>query len=386
MMGRAREVALKFWGDRANRISLLLAVSLVLFICHYQVAVLEYVPLFQIGGFLIVFVTGYALLNDWHETKRIGLGPKYIWIPLAVISGSAVARVFIQHDPQTFGGALFMASMFGLYVMSRRYGERALNMFVPVVIIGAVSVIVGGIVSPNYQGNAGLFNNYATASEFLVFGWVVSPRRYQWWLSAIVVAALFFSAAPESVFYVAAIGVVVLIRHDWGRRILLPLGILGLCFLVCTPLGITQDLWGRSLSMLHTTYVATSDTSLTVEQRDQMLNRATDDRWLGTWGLDRPVSPLGHGLDITNSVVTTNPGFHVPHFIALLVTDQLGPVAAAAWLFVIVAGFIKSQKKYAYLALGLFGVFQPFVWTEMAPYMWVTAGATRGTSYVFREA
>ena len=378
----------EFWKGKEARISFALGVSLFLCICHYQATPFQYVPLFQLGVFGVIFITGYVIFGNWKQTQTVGLGPRYLWIPLAIIAGSAVARLFIQHDSRTLAGALFMVGMFGLYIASRRYGVKALGVFMPIVVIGALSVIVQGMVWPSYAGNAGLFNNYAIAAEFLVFGWAVSSPKHQWWLAALVIVALFFSAAPEAIFYVAIMGLVVLLRKDLGKKIALPLGALGLCLVIATPLGFTQQLWARSFSMLGMTYKAVSDSTLTSSEQSLLLNRATDDRWLGTWQLSRSVSPLGHGLDVTNAIVISDPSFKVPHFIMLLITDQLGPIAAGAWLFAIIVGFVKTKWKYACLALGIFGVFQPFVWTQLAPYMWVTIGVASSSergAYVFKD-
>jgi hypothetical protein len=373
---------------KENRISVLLCIGLLFFIAHYQnQPLLKYVFLPQIGTAILLGVVLFILFHRWGEIKKAGFGDKFLWIPLAVISGSAILRAIIFHDLGSLAGALFMSAMFGLYLVSRIYGERALGFFMLVVMVGAVSIVVSAIIN-RHTGNSGLFNNYATASEFLVFGWLVSPRKHQWWLAGFVITGLFFTGAPEAIFYVAIIGLVVLFRRDWGIKIALPLGALGFLMVVCSVTGITQVLWQRSFDMLNGTYIAMTDGELTEEQRAKLLDESTDIRWLTTWRLQRPVSILGYGVDLTNQI--TLEGGHIPHFIGLLVTDQLGPVAAVAWFVAMIAGIRKTKWKYGFLALILFGMFQPFVWTLMAPYMWVLAGTASnskvGSSYIFKEA
>ncbi len=135
--------------------------------------------------------------------------------------------------------------------------------------------------------------------------------------------------------------------------------------------------------MLDKAYAAVTDESITQEERDGLLDEATNGRWLGGWRLHRPVQPLGYGVNLTYHYK------NIPHNIILLVTDQLGPMAAMAWCCVIVSGYRKTKWKYAFLALAMFGVFQPFVWTKMAPWLWATAGAATGSreesSYIFRD-
>jgi hypothetical protein len=375
---------------KENRIPILLCIGLLLFIAHYQSQpLLRYVFLPQIGTAILLAVVlfiVFIVFHRWNEIKQVGLGDKFLWIPLAVISGSAILRAIVYHDLDSLAGALFMSSMFGLYLVSRIHGERALSFFMPVVMVGAVSIVISAIINQK-SGNSGLFNNYATASEFLVFGWLVSPRKHQWWLAGFVIMGLFFTGAPEAIFYVAIIGLVVLLRRDWGVKIALSMGVLGFLMVVCSLVGITQVLWQRSFDIINGTYVAVTDGSLTDEQRALLLNESTDTRWLVTWRLQRPVSLLGYGLDLTNQI--TLEGGHIPHFIGLLVTDQLGPVAAVAWFVAMIAGIRRTKWKYGFLALILFGVFQPFVWTLFAPYMWTMAGSASSskvdTSYIFRE-
>ena len=115
--------------------------------------------------------------------------------------------------------------------------------------------------------------------------------------------------------------------------------------------------------------------------RDEMLDEALNHRWVHGWKVQRMIQPLGYGVELTYHSTMT------PHNIILLVTDQLGPVAACAWMACMVIGIKKTKWKYGFLALILFGVFQPFVWTEMAPYMWTMAGAATvsvRSSYIFR--
>ena len=366
---------------RENRVPLLLAAGLLLFIAHYEgQPLLKYVFLPQIGLAMLLITTLFLIANRWSLIKSVGLGPKYIWIPLAVISGSAVLRLLIQQDMGTLAGALFMSSMFGLYVVSRKYGEKALSFFMPVVIIGAISIVVQFFVTDQPK-NPGLFSNYATAAQFLVFGWLVSPRKHQWWLSAVVIVGLLISGAEEGLFYIAILGAAILIRRDWGRRILLPVGVVALVLIGGLSTGHIQD--SRAVSMIKDTYRAVTDKTLTQVERDELLNKATNERWLHGWRLHRPIQPLGYGVTVTYHYKDT------PHNIALLIIDQLGPAAMIAWFAAVIGGIRKTKWKYGFLSLILFGMFQPFVWTMMAPYMWVMSGAATTSvrsGYIFKKA
>ena len=363
------------------RVALALCIGLVLIVAHHaDQPLLSYAFLPQIGLMILVTTVLWVLATNWKSLRTEGLGPKAIWVPLAVIAGSGVLRVLVSPDKTTFAGALFLVSMFGLYVIARRYGERALSWFMPLVIVGAITIVVQALIRQT-TGNSGLFSEYATAAHFLVFGWIVSPQKHQWWLSAVVVTGLFFSGAPEAIFYCVVGGIVILARRDYSRKILAPIGAVLVLLLVCTPLGLTEAYWGRSVSMVTNAQAALADDTLSVEERDKALNEATNGRWLTGWRLHRPMQPLGYGIHLTHHYR------EIPHNIAVLVTDQLGPVAAVAWLAVIIGGIRKTKWKYGFLVLLLFGVFQPYVWTKMAPWLWAMAGASttsQASGYVFR--
>lgn len=368
--------------NRGNTIPALLSIGLLLFIAHYEgQPLLEYVFLPQIGAVILLSTVLVLVGYKWEAWKKVGLGPRIVWVPLAVIAGSAVLRLAVQPDLHTLAGSMFMVCMFALYVVSRVYGEKALSFFMPVVVMGGISVIVQAIIAPHSVGNSGIFNNYATASQFLVFGWLVSPHRHQWWLSALVGTALFATGAPEAILYGIVIGAYILIRRDWSRKTLLPIGVLTGLIVISTSLGVAQALWDRAFTMADAGYRAVTDASISPEERSDLLDVALNGRWSYGWSVQRPIQPLGYGLEITYHSVLT------PHNIILLVTDQLGPLGACAWVVAVGGGMKKTKWKYAFLALLLFGVFQPFVWTMMAPYMWTMAGAAttslRG-SYVFR--
>lgn len=368
----------QFLSNDSNRVALMLVIGFMLIMAHYaNQPLIKYIFLPQIGMALLLATVLMILYNKRHE---LTLGPKWLWIPLAVISGSAVLRAIIYHDINNLAGALFMSSMFGLYVVCRIYGEKTLSFFYPLAIIGTITIIVQSLI--NTQGeNPGIFSEYATSSQFLVFSWLVAPRKHQWWLSGVVIAGLLFSGAEEALFYIAAGGIFILARRDWSKKIWLPVGVLVAFAIFATLTGFTQIVFERAYITFQDVKSVLLDHSLTQEEKDAKLQEATNGRWLEGWRLHRPIVPLGYGVNLT---------YHyrgIPHNIVLLIIDQLGPLAMLAWLFAVIAGIRKTTWKYAYFALILFGMFQPFVWTKMAPWMWAVAGASSSerSSYIFRE-
>jgi len=356
-----------------RRVVWVLAIGLVMLVIHNpSQPFLEYIFIPQVGMAMVVGATLFLLFGNWKNLNKESLGPKAIWIPLAIIAGSGVARLVVQPDLHTLAGALFMASMFGLYIISRQYGERVLALFMPVVVILAGSIIIRAILySP--MKNAGLLGyNYALATEFLLFGLIVSPKKYQWWLSGIVFTALFFSGSEEALFCCVVLAFVLLVRRDWSKKLLLLLGILVMILLVSTSLGITQRLYSRAWSLITTTKVAATNPELTEEERQALFIIGTNNRFGGNWRLS-PIRPLGYGLKITEVYMGTQ------HNTVLLIIEQIGPIAAVAWIALIIGGIIRTRWKYAFIIMALIGVWQPLSWTQFAPYLWVMVGAATGS-------
>ena len=73
-----------------------------------------------------------------------------------------------------------------------------------------------------------------------------------------------------------------------------------------------------------------------------------------------------------------------------VVSSRVLALAMLAWFAVVISGIKRTAWKYAFVALIMFGVFQPFVWTKMAPWLWAVAGASTasagGPGYIFKEA
>jgi hypothetical protein len=348
----------------------------------------------------------FIVLQD--RKKEITLGDRRVWIPLAIIAlsiaGSGIIKLFNIPAGQTrhilgfaLATTLFGAYLFGIYLVGRILGSGLFTPFSWAIVIGSLGCLLygilypgvktGGFISPSGVTEEGIFyqGNYDIATGLLVFGTIVSALQRRWWLTGIAIVGLFFTGAAEAIFVVGVLLVVVIIRGDFSRKLLVPVGTLAITLIVCTPLGITQKLYMPSVEMVAQAQEAVTmevETEEDIIVRDEMLNEATGYRWLDHWRIS-PIKPFGYGYNMT--------AFYkgIPHNIVLIIIEQVGVVAAIAWLWI--AGFclIKTRWKYAWAGLIALGVFDHFIWTQVAPWFWALVGVSivysRRKDYIFKE-
>ena len=149
-----------------------------------------------------------------------------------------------------------------------------------------------------------------------------------------------------------------------------------LTILVCIPLGIIQQLW-------YTTPIRVEAAITTDIDNEAKMDTAIGYRW-GPWGLAlQDIRLLGHGYEPSNVRGGTI------HNVPLRILYELGPLAATAWIAIIVYLFVKSKRKYIPTAILALALFDHFLWTQLCAYMFVAIGiATRNDSisdYIFRK-
>ncbi len=64
------------------------------------------------------------------------------------------------------------------------------------------------------------------------------------------------------------------------------------------------------------------------------------------------------------------------HNTPLHITDQIGPMAGIAWLWVSVFCLVKTRWKYFWAAVLVTSILDYYIWTQFAPWWWVLAGAS----------
>ena len=353
-----------------------MGLGLVLYAVHNRLQPgLEFVFLPHVG---FLFVAMSVILIITRKDYKMDFGPKWVWIPMAVIVGSALLRIALAPTMDSVAGAGFAMMMFGVYLVARELGKDIFKVFLPFLIIEAGSVIVmgiyykgihvGGIMTSPPMTDVGA--NYDIAVGFIVFAFVVSRFKYQWLLVPLVLVALFFTGAPEAIFVVGVMGIVLIWRRDWNRKLWLTIGAVILVAGLWVGLGYGKDLYSYTTDKLQQAWVGDIDDALT--GRIYVIQEAMSD-----------IQPLGHGYE---------PGVAEPdtvHNVPLIIVDQLGIPAAIAFLIATGYCLVRTRWKYAWFAVLSLCVFDHFIWTQIAPFWWALAGvstvAVIDNDYIYKQ-
>lgn len=337
---------------------------------------IDYIILPQLG---LIIVAVCPVFYFMKHPRKLDLGPKYIWIPMLVIVASIAARLIIDFSVYALAGAFYGVIMFGVYLLSRQLGRAIFLAFIPFVVIVAISCIVDGLRNPGVV-TGGIITNYCASAGFMIFGTIVNKFKWQWVMATLVLVALFFGGALEALFAVGVLSIIVLARRDWGRKTLLPIGLLVVAVTLWGSLGHFAPLWGKyNIDVLFG--MARGEIALT----DDTVNKATTGRWVNIANRMSNIQPLGRGFWVTMPrTEAATEGYYEfsgldeepVHNVPLVIVDQIGPVAGLAWLFIVIFCLVKTKWKYAWSAVLILSVFDHFIWTQFAPYWWVLAGVS----------
>jgi hypothetical protein len=343
----------------------------------------DYILLPWVG---LCFIIAAIISVPFKSWAKVGLGPRWVWMPLAVlcmtIALSGVAQYARNEVTFIHGLAPLVTACvwFGVYLLVRLEGENIGKPIAIAVIIESVSLIVyafmtngvknGGMVSPT---------NYDISAGFLVFGVFMSPRKWQWWLSSIAIVGLFFSGAEEGIVALASIALVLVILKDYSVKAVLPACTLIVAILVSIPSGVAHNLYFGNPARQDTTnntptYTMTKIEAAEMAIRDigkpefyQDIKVATGNRWGIHWRVS-PIRLFGYGYNLTNYY------WGIPHNIALIIIEQVGPVGVVAWLAVTFYCFKTSKRYYLWSAVLALGMFDHYSWTTIAPWYFAQVG------------
>lgn len=325
--------------------------------------VLFFLPTF---GFLLLAIgMSLFLLWNWEQVKEVGCGDKRVWIPLAVIvTGMGLSGFVNGGSFQSKVAPLFMGLvLFGLYVVARVVGKDIFRALAPFVIIGSVSVVVAGVLTPG-QYTGGFITNYCAAAGYLIFGALVCQGKWRYFVMWVALIGLFFVGALEALFIMGVLGCVLLIRRDFSKRLVLWASVVVLLIVAWGLLGHLAPLYqgNNNLAILYglVTGEVPVDTNGIVA--------VTSGRWTAMVDAVRNFSLVGHGYSLSTV------GGGVVHNMPLIIMHQVGPFAAIAWLFVSIFCLVKTGWKYAWVAILAMGVWDHYLWTQMAPFWWVLVG------------
>lgn len=322
----------------------------------------------EVGFFLPAFGTALWLMASLafvvYNWKELDWGNKRVYIPLAVIV-VAIGLSGISADGWINKLApLFMGiSLFALYLVARKLGK---SIFLPLAIgagLAILGVFVSGLIKPGVITGGLLFeNNYDIVVGYILLGVALFVHRYQWIFASLALLSMFICGAPEGVFVIVVLTLVILFRRDWSKRLIwavIPIFVVGVIFF---SIGYGQDLYGYTAKIMRSEPM----TELAGETADSY-------RWLRIKEALTDIKPLGEGYNLTAYTPYT------VHNVPLVIVQQLGwggILAGIAWLWLSIYCLVKTRWKYVWVLILALSVWDHFIFTQLAPVWWAVIGVS----------
>lgn len=314
----------------------------------------------MIGYVLIVASVVVALAMG----KRVTLGPKWAWMPLGIIVGVVVVRAIVYSGEQAVYEMGFMGLLVAAYIAARVAGKEIFWAAAPVVVlVSFASIVYAGLNWATWPDEVSGLYNYNLVVAVLVLGTILSTWHRKWILVAVALPAIFLTGASEGIVVLVVVGALVLLRRDWNKRALVPIALTGCLIIGAFATGFGQLAYDR------TAHIAQGATS---EVEDAT---ALTDRVDGYKLALEDIALLGHGYS-PQDTATPDVSPTSIHNTPLRILYELGPIAMVAWVFVMVAGLVKTRWKYAFGAIMAFGLFDHLMWTWLAPFAWAIVGVS----------
>jgi len=328
---------------------------------------LFFLPAF--GYLLLIMGSGLFLLHNWDRVKEVGWGDRRVigcllFIVLAIsLSGTAYDGWQLRVAPMGMGMALF-----ALYLTGRILGKAV---FLPLAIgaaIASLGVIIHAILYPGVITGGFVFeSNYDVVVGYVLLGAALCTHKWQWILAGLALVAILLTGSPEGLFALGVLGVVVLARRDWGRR----LAIVVAPVLVIVVLGILLGYGGTLYSYAGKivggeTASPYGDEGTPVKAVEYRIHVAADAM--------THIKPLGEGYNLTDFSRSPN-----VHNVPLVLVQQLGYpgiLAGLAWLWVSIWCLVKTRWKYVWILVLALSVFDHFIWSQLSPLWWMIIGVS----------
>ena len=315
------------------------------------------------GLAIILFVSMYVVYMNWREIKKV---PKVLLVLVLVLT---LLAVFVPES--TTYARMYIIGMLCVFLAASILGPKV---FIPVgigAIVGGLSVIVFSIVT-DFTRTGGMYQveNYNLATGVILIGAVLWRCKWQWVTIPIAVLGALATGADEAFVIIAVVGLAVLIRRDWSRRIIpTVLVVLVPIVFLLTPNNPAQKLWDTIPLSFHAVMQQTDTPQQeVVPSRQADITSDINNRWNIITTSLKDVKLLGHGYEPDNVETSTI------HNVPVRVLYELGPLGLLCWLGLIIWGLLKTSWKYAFVAVIGASLFDHFMWTQLTPYFFVLLG------------
>jgi hypothetical protein len=353
---------------------------------------LFFLPAF--GYLLILMGSGLFLLHNWNDVRRIGWGDRRIVVPLliivAVIGVSGITADSLQGKLAPLGMGV---ALFTVYLMTRVVGR---DVFLPLAVgagVTSAGVIAASIQNPGMLTGGLVFEwNYDIVVGFVLLGTALLLGRWRLYLLSLSLVAMFLSGSPEAIFSVVVVGVVVLVRRDWSKKLVLVLAPVVVVAAVWFGLGYGQQLYSYTLAVAQNTptvpptlgNVPVAGVNVSAEKPLPEVKNpelgAIEYRLSVIRDTLTNLKPLGEGYNLTNFSKVAN-----VHNVPLVIVQQLGwpgMLAGLAWLWVTVWCLVKTRWKYVWVLVLALSIWDHYVFTQLAPVWWAVVGVTSASDNI----
>ena len=331
-----------------------------------------------LGGMYIGLAVSILLLfyifMDEEYCKKITLGSPFIYIPIIIIcasiASSGLFQFLINHELQVFASRVILGAYFFLmYLVARIFGKDLFKSFAWAVVIETISVIVGYfLVRGTVYSNGGLTSphDYNIASGLLVLGSLFAIPKKQWLLVCIAFIGVCITGSMEGIIACGVIFIVMLIRRDWHKLMLIPVALVTMIILVGIPLKYDSEILKYQINRIDN--LNSYDTT----KYSSKLDYLTDGR---ITLIDNAVK----NFQITGTGYVINPTNQIdkPVYNGVLVAiQQTGIWSGLAWLFLVVYCLIKTKWKYAWIGVIALSLGDYYLFDQLGLWVFVLAGVS----------
>ncbi len=312
----------------------------------------------SVMAFMLFFAGVFGTL--WFKRKSLTVGPKTIYMPLLVIVYSAFIWLFLEWDQ--IGSSIFffvvMVFMFLIYVTALNKGHNLTWFAVPIICILSVSVMYDGLDRilhhEDFIGRAtGFSDNTDQVASILAVCIFLLRDRWKW-LAFPAMATILLTGSYWAVMALLGCAFVAICKREvsLSKQFLTALGtgILILLMIVVTSDSIRDRIWQEE------------KVRDVIEERDLRAADSLDTRAYQYESVIQNFSFVGHGFYLeTNKdgdILTEQGRYGINiHNVPMLLLDDIGLLAALAWIFVtLVAIWVSKRYRYALLAVFIMSV------------------------------
>lgn len=305
---------------------------------------------------------------------RMDLGPKKLWIPIVVIWSFIIIRSLLDGMGDLSREARLATTSVLVYAMGRYYGMKIFQAFIPFVVIVCILVVTVTIYRFDDLGNMNTGSwwaplNYTWLATFIgmagtLSAYTITSAKWRYAYIGLITMGLLLTRAPVAFILIAFIFLVMFIKRDLNRNILIALGISGSCYLMfwflvlggggnerLAHLFVNSEAWGPGR----------------IPAYSSVINN---------------ISFFGHGF---NRYGTELQSSVLVHQTPLVIIDMIGVIPALAWLYVTYHLTRNSQYQYVWAAVLAFCILGHFLWTFFGHWWWAIVGATSIVLYPIKE-